>query len=371
MKIGVPKEVKSQEHRVSMTPGAVADLVRRGHSVFVQSGAGVSAGFADEEYHRVGAEMVADAAAVFSSAEMIVKVKEPQPAEVAMLRPDHLLFTYLHLAADEALTQSLLDRGCTAIAYETIEQQRRLPLLEPMSEIAGRMSAIVGAYHLAKHRGGRGSLISGVPGVAPSRVLVLGGGTAGVNAARMASGMGAEVTILEIDFERMRFLDQTMSAVNTVFSSAENLREWLPQVDLVIGAVLVPGARAPKLITREMLGWMSPGSVLVDIAVDQGGCAETTRATTHDAPTFLEEGVLHYCVANMPGAYARTATMALSNVTHPWTVMLADHGVARACQLRPALTSGVNVIGGKITCAAVAEAHGHAVHDVHSLLAAV
>jgi alanine dehydrogenase len=368
MKIGIPKEIKSQEHRVSMTPGAVKDLVLRGHRVFVQFGAGVGAGFSDEEYHRAGAEIVADAATVFAMAEMIVKVKEPQPAEVAMLRSDHLLFTYLHLAADEGLTQGLLASGCTAIAYETIEQQRRLPLLEPMSEIAGRMSAIVGAYHLAKHRGGRGSLLSGVPGVAPSRVLVLGGGTAGVNAARMAAGMGAEVTILEVDFERMRFLDLTMGSVSTVFSSAENLREWLPQVDLVIGAVLVPGARAPKLITREMLREMLPGSVLVDIAVDQGGCAETTRATTHEQPTFVEEGVLHYCVANMPGAYARTATMALSNVTQPWTALLADHGLAAACRLRPALVSGINMIDGKITCAAVAQAHGYEEHEALSLL---
>jgi alanine dehydrogenase len=276
--------------------------------------------------------------AVFAEAELIVKVKEPQPDEVAMLRPDHILFTYLHLAADQTLTgKSLAATGCTAIAYETIEVNRRLPLLEPMSEIAGRMSAIVGSYHLAKHRGGRGCLLGGVPGVAPGRVVVLGGGTAGVNAARVATGIGADVTILEVDFERMRFLDITMSGTSTVYSNEANLAELLPRVDLVIGAVLVPGARAPKLITREMLRMMPRGSVFVDIAVDQGGCAETTRATTHDNPTYEEEGVLHYCVANMPGAYSRTATQALNNVTHPWTLLIAEKGVAGACAVRKEL----------------------------------
>lgn len=368
MKIGIPKEIKAQEHRVSVIPGSVAELVKHGHQVFVQSGAGEGASYCDEQYKAFGATILPDAAAVFGEAELIVKVKEPQPSEVAMLRPRHILFTYLHLAADRKLTESLAATGCTAIAYETIEVNRRLPLLEPMSEIAGRMSAIVGSYHLGKHRGGRGCLLGGVPGVAPGRVVVLGGGTAGVNAARVATGIGADVTILEVDFERMRFLDITMSGTSTVYSNEANLAELLPRVDLVIGAVLVPGARAPKLITRGMLRLMPKGSVFVDIAVDQGGCAETTRATTHDHPTYEEEGVLHYCVANMPGAYSRTATQALNNVTHPWALLIAEKGVAGACAARKELLGGVNVRGGKLTCKPVAEAHGLPYTDPAELL---
>jgi len=363
MNIGVPKEIKSQENRVSMIPGSVAELVKRGHRVFVERGAGVGAAYGDEQYLAAGAEMLETAAAVFDASELIVKVKEPQPVEIAMLRPEHTLFTYLHLAASKALAESLAATGCTAIAYETIEVNHRLPLLEPMSEIAGRMSSIVGAYHLAKHKGGRGCLLGGVPGVAPGRVVVLGGGTAGVNAARVASGIGADVSILEVDFERMRFLDITMDGARTVFSNEANLSELLPRVDLVIGAVLVPGARAPKLITREMLRIMPEGSVFVDIAVDQGGCAETTRATTHDDPTYVEEGVLHYCVANMPGAYSRTATQALNNVTHRWTLLIAESGLADAAKVRPELLGGINTHGGKITCKPVADAHGMAFTD--------
>ena len=358
MKIGIPKEIKAQENRVSMIPGSVAELVKRGHQVFVQSGAGNGASYDDEHYQAVGAHIVPDAASVFANAELIVKVKEPQPSEVALLQPHHILFTYLHLAADLALTESLMATGCTAIAYETVEVNHRLPLLEPMSEIAGRMSAIVGSYHLAKHRGGRGCLLGGVPGVAPGRVVVLGGGTAGVNAARVATGIGADVTILEVDFERMRFLDITMSGTSMVYSNEANLAELLPRVDLVIGAVLVPGAKAPKLITREMLRLMPKGSVFVDIAVDQGGCAETTRATTHDHPTYEEEGVLHYCVANMPGAYSRTATQALNNVTQPWILLIAEKGVDGACSTRQELLGGINTRAGKLTCKPVAEAHG-------------
>ena len=358
MNIGIPREIKAQENRVSVIPGSVAELVKRGHRVLVESGAGEGASYCDDQYRAFGAEIVPDAAAVFAGAELIVKVKEPQPSEVAMLRPHHILFTYLHLAANKALTESLVATGCTAVAYETIEVNRRLPLLEPMSEIAGRMSAIVGSYHLAKHRGGRGILLGGVPGVAPGRVLVLGGGTAGVNAARVATGIGADVTILEVDFERMRFLDITMSGTSTVYSNEANLSELLPRADLVIGAVLVPGAKAPRLITREMLRLMPRGSVFVDIAVDQGGCAETTRATTHENPTYEEEGVLHYCVANMPGAYSRTATQALNNVTHPWTLLIADRGIDGACAVRPELLGGINARGGKLTCRPVAEAHG-------------
>jgi alanine dehydrogenase len=368
MNIGIPKEIKAQENRVSMVPGTVADLVKRGHRVIVESGAGEGASYCDAQYQAHGAELVADAAAVFAAAELIVKVKEPQPDEVALLKPHHILFTYLHLAANQALTETLMATGCTAIAYETIEVHRRLPLLEPMSEIAGRMSAIVGSYHLAKHRGGRGCLLGGVPGVAPGRVVVLGGGTAGLNAARVATGIGADVTILEVDFERMRFLDITMSGTSTVYSNEANLSELLPRADLVIGAVLVHGAKAPKLITREMLRMMPKGSVFVDIAVDQGGCAETTRATTHDNPTYEEEGVLHYCVANMPGAYSRTATQALNNVTHPWTLLIADKGVAGACAVRDELLGGINTRAGKLTCRPVAEAHGLPFTDPASLL---
>ena len=368
MIIGIPKECKAQENRVSMIPGSVMELVKRGHRVLLERGAGVGASYSDEQYVAHGAEIVPDAAEVFERAEMIVKVKEPQPQELAMLRNGQILFTYLHLAADKVLTEKLVATGCIGIAYETIEVHRRLPLLEPMSEIAGRMSAIVGSYHLAKHRGGRGCLLGGVPGVAPGRVVVLGGGTAGVNAARVATGIGADVTILEVDFERMRFLDITMSGTSTVYSNEANLSELLPRADLVIGAVLVPGAKAPKLITREMLRMMPQGSVFVDIAVDQGGCAETTRATTHENPTYEEEGVLHYCVANMPGAYSRTATQALNNVTHAWTLLIADRGVAGACQVRPELLGGIQSMKHKLTCKPVAEAHGMDYTDPAGLL---
>ena len=357
MNIGVPKEIKAQENRVAVTPGSVAELVKRGHSVFVQRGAGEGSSYPDEQYEKAGAVLAEDAPTVFAEAELIVKVKEPQPGEIALLESRHLLFTYLHLAASKPLTEGLMATGCTALAYETLEVNRHLPLLEPMSEIAGRMSAIVGSYHLAKHAGGRGILLGGVPGVAPGRVVVLGGGTAGVNAARVATGIGADVTILEVDFERMRFLDITMGG-HTVYSNEANLADLLPRADLVIGAVLVPGAKAPKLITRELLRLMPRGSVFVDIAVDQGGCAETTRPTTHDDPTYEEEGVLHYCVANMPGAYARTATQALNNVTHPWISLIADKGLDGACDTRPELRSSINVRDGKLTCKPVAEAHG-------------
>jgi alanine dehydrogenase len=295
---------------------------------------------------------------VFGEAELIVKVKEPQPSELALLRPGQMLFTYLHLAADRALTEGLMKSGATGIAYETIEVNRRLPLLEPMSEIAGRMSVLVGGFFLAKHNGGSGVLLGGVPGVLPGKVVVLGGGASGVNAARMAQGLGADVTILEVDLERMRFLDITLHTAHTLYSSEAHLLELLPDVDLLIGAVLVPGAKAPKLISREMLRRMRPGSVLVDIAIDQGGCAETSRPTTHDNPVYVEEGVTHYCVANMPGAFARTATQALTNVTYRYIELLADHGLSEACQRQPALLGGINIHRGNVTHQAVAEAHG-------------
>ena len=368
MNIGIPKEIKAQENRVSVIPVSVSELVKRGHRVIVETGAGVGASYTDEQYLAAGAEIAPDAATVFRDAELIVKVKEPQPSEVEMLRSEHILFTYLHLAANKDLTESLAASGCTAIAYETIEVNHHLPLLEPMSEIAGRMSAIVGAYHLAKHTGGRGCLLGGVPGVAPGRVVIIGGGTAGVNAARVARGIGADVTILEVDIERMRFLDITMENAHTVYSNEANLSELLPRVDLLIGAVLVPGAKAPKLVTREMLRMMQPGSVFVDIAVDQGGCAETTRATTHENPTYVEEGVLHYCVANMPGAYARTATQALNNATHPWILTIAEKGIPAACASRPDLLGGINILAGNITCEPVAQAHSLPYTDPATLL---
>jgi len=358
MIIGLPKEIKIQEYRVALLPSAVYQLVKRGHQVVVERHAGTGAGYPDAEYEAAGATLVADHATVFERAELIIKVKEPLPAEYPLLRRGQLLFTYLHLAASRSLTDALMASGVTGIAYETIEVNRRLPLLEPMSEIAGRMSVLVGGYFLAKHFGGSGVLLGGVPGVLPGKVVVLGGGASGINAARMAQGLGADVTILEVDLERMRFLDITLHTAHTLYSNEAHLQELLPRVDLLIGAVLVPGAKAPKLINREMLRCMRPGSVLVDIAIDQGGCAETSRATTHDHPVYVEEGVTHYCVANMPGAYARTATQALTNVTYRYLETLADLGLAEACQRQPAIIGGINVMDGQITHKAVAEAHG-------------
>ena len=358
MNIGVPKENKKHEHPVALLPSAAYQLIKRGHTVLVQRSAGVDSGYPDADYEHAGAKLVKEAKKIFAEADLIVKVKEPQPVECAMLRRGQILFTYLHLAADKVLTQALLKSGVTGIAYETIEVNRRLPLLEPMSEIAGRMSVLVGGYFLAKHQGGSGVLIGGVPGVLPGKVVVLGGGASGINAARMAQGLGADVTILEVDLERMRFLDITLHTAHTLYSSEAHLMDLLHEVDLLIGAVLVPGARAPKLISREMLRSMRPGSVLVDIAIDQGGCAETSHPTTHDNPVFVEEGVTHYCVANMPGAYARTATQALTNVTYRYLETLADLGLKEACQRQPALIGGINVLDGKLTHQAVADAHG-------------
>jgi alanine dehydrogenase len=358
MIVGVPKEIKDHEYRVALLPSAAYQLVKRGHQVLVQRGAGAGAGYPDADYAQAGAELLSDVRDIFERADLVTKVKEPLPSEWPMLRPGQILFTYLHLAAGKPLTEALMKSGVTAIAYETIEVNRRLPLLEPMSEIAGRMSIIVGGYFLAKHFGGSGVLLGGVPGVLPGRVVVLGGGASGINAARMAMGLGADVTILEVDLERMRFLDITLHTAHTLFSSEAHLMELLPTVDLLIGAVLVPGAKAPKLINREMLRQMRPGSVLVDIAIDQGGCAETSHATTHQNPVFVEEGVTHYCVANMPGAYARTATQALTNVTYRYVELLADLGLEEACQRQPALISGLNVMGGKVIHKAVADAHG-------------
>ncbi len=358
MIIGVPSEIKEQEHRVGLVPASAFLLTRRGHTVLVQKGAGSGSGYTDEEYVRCGARIVEKATDVFGEAEMVVKVKEPLPAEYGLLRQGQILFTYLHLAASKPLTEALLKSGVTAVAYETIQVNNRLPLLEPMSEIAGRMSVTMGAFYLAKFNGGNGVLLGGVPGVMPGKVVVIGGGTSGVHAARMAVGLGADVTILEVDLDRMRFLDMTMPQANTLYSSEANLLDLVSTVDLLIGAVLVPGAKAPKLVTREMLRQMKPNSVLVDIAIDQGGCAETSRPTTHREPTFVEEGVIHYCVANMPGAYARTATQALTNATHRYVELLAEHGLKKACEMQPALTGGINTREGRLTIDAVAEAHG-------------
>jgi len=357
MIIGVPREIKEQEFRVALPPSGAYQLSQRGHRVLVEKGAGAGAGYPDAEYEHAGASLVASHAAIFEKSDVVVKVKEPLGPELNGLRPGQILFTYLHLAADRALTEALMKSGVTALAYETLELNRRLPLLEPMSEIAGRMSILVGGYFLGKHLGGSGVLLGGVPGVLPGKVVVLGGGAAGINAARMAQGLGADVTILEVDLERMRFLDITLHTAHTLYSNESHLLDLLPSVDLLIGAVLVPGAKAPKLIRRDMLRRMRPGSVLVDIAIDQGGCAESSRPTTHHDPVFVEEGVTHYCVTNMPGAYARTATQALTNVTYPYLEMLADLGLEEACRRQPALLSAINVAAGNVTNAAVAEAH--------------
>ncbi len=358
MIVGVPKEIKEQEQRVALLPSGAQQLVRQGHAVLVEKGAGTGSGYPDEDYGQAGAEIVDGPDDVFARADMIVKVKEPLAPEFPRLRRGQILFTYLHLAASKPLTEALLKSGVTGVAYETIQVGNKLPLLEPMSEIAGRMSVVMGAYFLAKHNGGSGVLLGGVPGVLPGRVVVLGGGTSGVNAARMATGLGADVTILDVDLDRLRFLDLTMANTHTFFSSEAHLHELMPTTDLLIGAVLVPGAKAPKLITRAMLKKMKRGSVLVDIAIDQGGCAETSHATTHLNPVYVEENVTHYCVANMPAAYARTATQALTNITFRYVELLANHGLEGACQRKPALTGGINTREGKLTCPAVAEAHG-------------
>src|ERR1700687_5826427 len=358
MIIGVPKEIKEQEQRVALLPSAAQQLTKRGHSVLLEKAAGVGSGYPDDEYVSAGAEIVDLAKDIFERADMIVKVKEPLPAEWPLLRKGQILFTYLHLAASKPLTEALLKSGVTGIAYETIQIGNRLPLLDPMSEIAGRMSVVMGAYFLAKYNGGSGVLLGGVPGVLPGSVVVVGGGTSGVNAARMAGGLGADVTILDVDVERLRFLDLAMDNMRTLYSSEANLNELMADCDLLIGAVLLPGAKAPKLITRPMLRKMKRGSVLVDIAIDQGGCAETSRPTTHVDPVYVEEGVTHYCVANMPAAYARTATQALTNVTYRYVQLLADCGLEGACKKQPALIGGINTRDGRLTCRAVAEAHG-------------
>jgi len=360
MLVGVPTEVKNHEYRVGLIPPSVRELVHHGHQVVVQAGAGAGIGFTDEDYVRAGAEIVDSAEEVFAKAEMVVKVKEPQPGEYAQLREGQVLFTYLHLAPDLPQTQGLMDSGAISIAYETVTSQRGgLPLLAPMSEVAGRMSVQVGAHCLEKEQGGSGMLLGGVPGVAAARVVIIGGGVSGTNAARMAMGMEAHVTVIDRSLERLYELDlQFGPKLNTIYSTVDAIEGHVMGADLVVGAVLVPGAAAPKLVTRDMVRQMRPGSVLVDIAIDQGGCFETSRPTSHAEPTYMDEGCVHYCVTNMPGAVARTSTFALNNATLPFALALANKGHKQALAEDRHLRAGLNVIGGKIAYKAVAEAHG-------------
>ena len=371
MIIGVPRETKTLEFRVGLVPDTVSDLVRHGHRVLVGSNAGQGISVDDEEYRRAGAEIVAEPAGIFAAADLIVKVKEPQPPEVAMLRPGQILFTYLHLAADKALTRGLEKSGAVCIAYETItDSMGRLPLLQPMSEVAGRMAVQVGAHCLEKEAGGSGILLGGVAGVPAAEVVVLGGGTVGTNAIRMAVGMEAQVTVIDKSVARLRELDDMFgSRIQTLYASANAVARAVAKADLVIGAVLIPGAAAPRIVTRAMLRDMRRGSAVVDVAIDQGGCFETSRPTTHANPTYVEEGVVHYCVTNMPGAVPRTSTFALNNATLPFVLALADKGWKRAMAADPHLLAGLNVCDGKLANKGVADAFGEkAVHPA-SLIA--
>jgi alanine dehydrogenase len=371
MRIGIPKEIKVHEYRVGMTPSSVREAVHHGHEVVVQSGAGAGIGCDDAQYIAAGATVLPDAAAVFASAEMIVKVKEPQPVECAMLRAGQILFTYLHLAPDPVQAAGLIKSGCTAIAYETITDERGgLPLLAPMSEVAGRMAIQVGAVALQKANGGRGVLLGGVPGVAPGKVVVIGGGVVGAHAARMAVGMGADVTVLDRSLPRLRELDDLFGGrLHTQFATLDATEAAVLEADLVVGAVLVPGASAPKLIKRAQLSQMRPGAVIVDVAIDQGGCFETSRATTHAEPTYVVDGIVHYCVANMPGAVPRTSTFALNNATLPFALALADKGWRRACADDAHLLAGLTVHEGAITHEAVAHDLGKPFRSGASLVA--
>lgn len=370
MIIGIPKEIKDQEFRVSMPPGGVHTLVEAGHQVLVQRGAGEGSGFGDREYRQAGAAVVDTAEEVWRRAEMVVKVKEPLPPEYPYLRDGFLLFTYLHLAASEEVTRALMDSGTTAIAYETVETpDGRLPLLIPMSEVAGRMAVQIAAHYLQKNAGGRGKLFAGVPGVRPADVVIIGGGTVGTNAAQIALGMGAHVTIIEKNLDRLRYLEHILhGSLTTLSSNVYNIAETVRYADVVIGAVLVKGARAPKLVTREMVGSMKEGSVIVDVDVDQGGCVETAHPTTHSDPTYVVDGVLHYSVPNMPGAVPRTSTFALSNATLPYVLALANKGFQTAVREDPSLARGVNVYQGRIVYPAVAEAFGLSPTPLRELL---
>jgi len=360
MRIGVPKEIKNHEYRVGLVPASVRELVAHGHEVVVETHAGYGIGLDDHHYEAAGATILATADEVFEAADMIVKVKEPQPVEIARLRKGQILFTYLHLAPDEAQTRGLVDSGCIAIAYETVtDHHGRLPLLAPMSEVAGRMSIQAGAHCLEKAQGGNGMLLGGVPGVSAASVVILGGGVVGTNAARMAMGLEAKVTILDKSLHRLYELDMQFGpTLNTIFSTRDAVEEYVLQADLVIGAVLVPGAAAPKLVTRDMVARMKRGSVLVDVAIDQGGCFETSKPTTHAEPTYIVDEVVHYCVANMPGGVARTSTFALNNATLPFTLALADKGWRQALFDDRHLKEGLNVHEGRVTYKAVADAHG-------------
>lgn len=356
MKIGVPKEIKNNESRVALTPGGVQALLKNGHSVFVETNAGMNSGFNDESYQHAGAQILNTAKEVFDIADMIMKVKEPIAQEYDLIRPDQLLFTYFHFASNETLTRAMMKSNAVCLAYETVVNNNTLPLLIPMSEVAGRMSIQEGAKYLEKPKGGKGILLGGVPGVRPANVLVLGGGIVGTQAAFMAAGLGAHVTIMDISLPRLRYLSEIMPAnVDTVMSSQYNIEQMLPLTDLVIGAVLIPGAKAPHLITKEMLKLMQPGSVMVDVAIDQGGCFETSKPTTHAEPVYQVDGILHYCVANIPGAVPFTSTLALTNATLPYAIKLANLGWEKACETYDDLREGLNIVGGKIVCRAVAE----------------
>ncbi len=360
MKIGIPKEIKNNENRVGMTPDGVAELVKHGHEVFVQHTAGEGSGFADAAYEKVGAKILPTIEAVYDVAEMIIKVKEPIKPEYPLLKHGQLVFTYFHLACDWELTEAMVKSGAVCLAYETVQTaDKRLPLLVPMSEVAGRMASINGAYYLQKTKGGKGKLMSGVPGVKPAKVLVLGGGIVGEAAARMAAGMGAEVYITDISLPRLRQLDAELPAnVHTLYSTEHNIRKELKDVDIVVGSVLVPGDKAPHLITRDMLKEMEPGTVLVDVAIDQGGCFETSHPTTHSDPVYEVDGIVHYAVANIPGAVPNTSTAALTNATLKYALALADKGWKKACREDAALYKGLNVVEGKITFKAVADVWG-------------
>lgn len=371
MLIGIPKEIKNHEYRVGLTPASVRELIAHGHQVIVESTAGDGVGMEDEAYRAVGAEIVGSAKAIFDSAEMIVKVKEPQPQECEMLREGQLLFTYLHLAPDPKQTELLQRSGCTAIAYETVTDARgQLPLLSPMSEVAGRMSIQAGAHCLEKAQGGRGLLLGGVPGVAPANVVVIGGGVVGTNALQMAIGMGANVTVLDKSLQRLRELDaQFGSQLKTIYATQETIEQYALDADLIVGAVLVPGAAAPKLITRDMLPKMRKGTVMVDVAIDQGGCFETSRPTTHSDPIYSIDGVVHYCVANMPGAAPYTSTIALNNATLPFALQLANQGAKQALENNPHLLNGLNIHKGQITYEQVAKALNKRFTDPKEILA--
>ncbi|MFB9158229.1 alanine dehydrogenase [Chromobacterium violaceum] len=365
MLIGVPKEIKNHEYRVGLTPSGVRELVANGHKVLVQTHAGLAIGFTDEQYIQAGASIASNAEEVFERADMIVKVKEPQPVECRMLRPGQILFTYLHLAPDPEQTKLLIESDSVAIAYETVTDERGgLPLLAPMSEVAGRMAIQAGAHALEKAQGGRGVLLGGVPGVAPAKVVVIGGGVVGLNAARMAMGAGADITILDKSLSRLKEIDMVFGGrIKTLMSNGANIDDSIRDADLVIGAVLIPGAAAPKLVTRAMLKTMKPGAVLVDVAIDQGGCFETSRPTTHQDPIYTVDGIVHYCVANMPGGVARTSTQALTNATLPYTLELANKGWRQALLDNAHLRNGLNVCRGRVTYQAVARDLGHAYVD--------